>query len=459
MAEEKQMNYMFTTEEIAKVTGGVLRGGNVGVNGVSTDTRTIEKGCLFVAVRGERFDGNDFIPAAAEKGAAAALSDIFEEVVHVNIPVICVRDTRAAQLKLARYHRDKFGVKLCGVTGSVGKTSTKDMIYAVLSAKYKTLRTQGNFNNDIGLPRTLFGLNESYGAAVIEMGMSALGEISALSQAAHPDCAVITNIGWCHIENLKTRRNILRAKLEILDGASEDAPLILCGDDEYLREVNEKMTGGRRIIRYGMGDGCDVRAENVVHTENGESFDIIADGKRYAAAVPVMGEHHVLNALAAFAVGREFGMSAEEIVPALMDYEASGMRQRIEKRGGVTVILDCYNASPTSMKTSLSVLGGMKCTGRKIAVLGDMLELGEMSHKLHAGTADAVCENADECFLYGHEMAYCRDELEKRGFTVFHSEDKAALARTLRSHIKDGDILLFKGSRGMKMEEIAETIQ
>lgn len=448
----------FTTEEIARVTGGVLRGDNVEVSGVSTDTRTIGEGCLFVAVRGERFDGNDFIPAAAESGAAAALSDLSEGTVHVNIPVIYVRDTRAAQLELARYYRDKFALKLCGVTGSVGKTSTKDMIYAVLSAKYKTLRTQGNFNNDIGLPRTLFGLDESYGAAVIEMGMSALGEISELSHAAHPDCAVITNIGWCHIENLKTRRNILRAKLEILDGASEEAPLIVCGDDEYLSTLTNEAVGVDTLIRYGKGENCDIRAENIVHTDDGERFDIIADGKRYAAAVPVIGEHHVLNALAAFAVGRVFGMTAEEIIPALMNYEASGMRQKIEQRGNVTVILDCYNASPTSMETSLSVLGGMKCSGRKIAVLGDMLELGDMSHKLHAGVAEPVCRFADECFLYGHEMKYCKDELEKRGFTVFHSEDKEALTHTLKSHIKDGDTLLFKGSRGMKMEEIAEKI-
>lgn len=448
----------FTTEEIAKVTGGELRGENVEVNGVSTDTRTIDKGCLFVAIRGERFDGNDFIPAAAKSGAAAAMSDLVEDAVHVNIPVISVRDTREAQLELARYYRDKFSVRLCGVTGSVGKTSTKDMIYAVLSAKYSTLRTQGNFNNDIGLPRTLFGLDESYGAAVIEMGMSALGEISRLSHAAHPDCAVITNIGWCHIENLKTRENILRAKLEILDGASENAPLIVCGDDEYLSALTAESVGGRTLIRYGTGENCDIRAENIVHTDGGENFDIVADGKRYAASVPVSGEHHVLNALAAFAVGKVFGMTAEEIVPALMNYEASGMRQKIEQRGNKTVILDCYNASPTSMETSLSVLGGMKCSGRKIAVLGDMLELGEMSHRLHEGVADPVCKYADECFLYGHEMKYCKDELEKRGFKVFHSEDKEALTHTLITHVKDGDILLFKGSRGMKMEEIAEKI-
>lgn len=226
---------MFTASEIAEVTGGRLIGADVTVTGVSTDTRTIEKGMLFVAVRGESFDGNDFIDAAAEKGAAAALSDREEGAESHFVPVILVKDSRAAQLALAHHHRMKFPVKLVGVTGSVGKTSTKDMVYAVLSAKYDTLKTEGNFNNDIGLPRTLFRLNGSYGAAVIEMGMSDLGEISVLSKAAAPDICIITNIGWCHIENLKTRENILKAKLEILDGASGSAPLILNGDDEFLR--------------------------------------------------------------------------------------------------------------------------------------------------------------------------------------------------------------------------------
>ncbi len=448
---------MFTVNEIAQAVGGKLFGnGDIAVADVSTDTRTIEKGTLFVAVKGERFDGNDFIAQAAEKGAAAVLSDRAEGADGHDIPVILVEDTRAAQLALARYHRNKFDVKLCGVTGSVGKTSTKDMIFAVLSSGFETLKTEGNFNNDIGLPRTLFRLNEGYGAAVIEMGMSDLGEISVLSKAACPDCAVITNIGYCHIENLKTRENILKAKLEILDGAKEGAPLILCGDDEYLKNVE---LADRRVIRYGFGENCDVRAENIVHLENGECFELIAQGKRYKAEVPVSGEHHVLNALAAFCVGCEFGMSAEEIVPAFMNYQASGMRQKTEHYGGVTAILDCYNASPTSMKSSLSVLGGVKAEGRKIAVLGDMLELGGMSEELHAMVADYVTENADACFLYGAEMSACAKVLSQRGFEVYHSTDKPLISEKLAQFIKDGDVLLFKGSRGMRMEEIAESIK
>lgn len=445
---------MFTTREIAEAVGGQLIGsGDIAVTGVSTDTRTIEKGTLFVAVRGERFDGNDFIADAAAKGAAAVISDRREGAEGFDVPVILTEDSRAAQLRLARYHRERFPVKLCGVTGSVGKTSTKDMIYAVLSGDFDTLKTEGNFNNDIGLPKTLFRLGNSHGAAVIEMGMSDLGEISVLSEAAVPDCAVITNIGYCHIENLKTRENILKAKLEILDGARDGAPLIVCGDDEYLRSVE---LSDRRVIRYGFGDSCDVRAEDILHREDGESFTLVDGEQRFMAAVPVCGEHHILNALAAYCVGRSFGMQPQDIVSGFLRYEASGMRQRTEKHGNVTFILDCYNASPTSMKSSLSVLGGARAEGRKIAVLGDMLELGDMSAQLHAMVAEYVTENSDVCFLYGEEMAHCRDRLIQSGFEVYHSTDKAQLTAQLKGFVRDGDLLLFKGSRGMRMEEIAE---
>lgn len=446
---------MFTTDEIAKVTGGRLCGGGAEVVSVSTDTRTIEKGALFIAIRGEHFDGNDYIAQAAQNGAAAAVSDREYGSVSTDIPVIYVENSRTAQLELAEYYRGKFPVKLCGVTGSVGKTSTKDMIFAVLSAGFSALKTEGNFNNDIGLPRTLFRLNADYGAAVIEMGMSGRGEISELSKTARPDCAVITNIGWCHIESLKTRENILAAKLEILDGMADAAPLIVCGDDEYLKSLSPEQTGSRKVIKYGFGAENNIRAENIRHISGGEEFALICGEKSYNAKIPVAGEHNILNALAAFAVGTKFGMKEEDIIPAFMNYERSGMRQRTEKRGGVTVILDCYNASPDSMRSALNVLSTMN--GRKIAVLGDMLELGEQSERLHTELAN-LSPLADEFYLYGGEMAALRDELKQRGVPVFHSENKEELAQTLLKNIKRGDVILFKGSRGMKMEEIAEKI-
>ena len=448
---------MLTLNEICSAVNGTLFGkGDVKINGVSTDTRTIEKGMLYVALKGERFDGNDLIAQVAEKGAAAVISDRAQGADGYDIPLVLVGNSREAQLALAGYYRNRFDIKLCGVTGSVGKTSTKDMIYAVLSAGFRTLRTEGNYNNDIGLPKTLFGLDDSFEAAVVEMGMSDLGEISRLSAAAHPDVAVITNIGYCHIENLGTRENILRAKLEILDGAKDGAPLIINGDDEYLKAVG---IADRRVIRYGFSEKCDVRAENVVHSDNGESFVLSADGGRHHASIPVRGEHNIMNALAAYCVGREFGMNAEEIIPAFMNYTASGMRQRTEEHDGITFIIDCYNASPDSMRASLSVLGGMKAEGRRIAVLGDMLELGAMSEWLHAQTAEYVMMHAEVCFLYGREMAVCADVLSKKGSEVYHSTDKNELIRMLREYIRRGDVLLFKGSRAMSMEDIAEAIK
>lgn len=387
------------------------------------------------------------------------MSDLKASTVKTAIPVVYVGNSRAAQLKLARSYRDRFDIGLCGVTGSVGKTSTKDMIYAVLSARYNTLRTEGNLNNDIGLPKTLFRLDENTEAAVIEMGMSGRGEISELSAAAHPTCAVITNIGYCHIENLKTRENILAAKLEILDGMDENAPLIVRGDDEYLGRLTADDIGGRRLIRFGLTESCDVRAENVVLGENGGKFTICYNGSTYPAEVPAVGEHHVLNALAAFCVGIEFGLSPEEMIHAFMSYEGTGMRQHIEQRGDVRVILDCYNASPTSMRSALSVLGSVGADGRRVAVLGDMLELGERSKALHAGLAEYAGEYADVFFLYGREMNALFTELQKRGITAFHSINKEELTNMLLGEIKSGDTILFKGSRGMKMEEIAERVQ
>lgn len=449
---------MFTTEEIVKVTGGALAGGDVRVESVSTDTRTLEKGALFVAIKGERFDGNDYIKQAAAAGAAAAISDLKAGSVKTSVPVIYVRNSREAQLALARYYRDKFSVKLCGVTGSVGKTSTKDMISAVLSARFNTLKTEGNLNNDIGLPKTLFRLDEKCEAAAIEMGMSDRGEISVLSKAAHPSCAVITNIGFCHIENLKTRENILAAKLEILDGAAEDAPLIVCGDDEYLGRLSSDDIGGRRLVRYGMSDALDVFASDIVHKDDGEEFSLHYNANTYASRIPALGEHQILNALAAFCVGIEYGMRPKEIIPAFMNYESSGMRQKVEQRGDMRVILDCYNASPTSMKSSLSVLKSMKNDGRRIAVLGDMLELGEQSKDLHAGLAE-LSDCADFFFLYGREMRYCAKAMRERDIPVFHSENKEELTRNLLENVRGGDLILFKGSRGMKMEEIAEKIK
>ena len=421
---------------------------------ISTDTRTITEGSLFVAIKGENFDGNEFIEKAIAQGAAAAVCERSAD----GCPCIVTDDTRKAFLDIARLYRKKFSPVLVGVTGSVGKTTTKEMTALVLSEKYKTLKTQGNLNNGIGLPKTLFRLDSSYEAAVIEMGMNHFGEIESLTKTALPTMAVITNIGYSHIENLGSREGILKAKLEILDGMEKDSPLITNGDNDLLSPLKEKLA--RPVILYGIeNDNNDVKAVDI-REENGNTyFNISFDGAEYNMMIPCIGMHNVMNALCAFTVGIKSGLTTEQIASALTKYQPEGMRQRIENKNGVDVIIDCYNASPDSMKAALSVLSGMKVSGRKIAVLGDMLELGERSEELHRLVGEYACEyKPDMVCCYGEQARYIADEAEKCGIktVAFGKNKKEELTKMLSNELMPGDAVLFKASRGMKLEEVIE---
>lgn len=420
---------------------------------ISTDTRNLPEGCLFVAIKGERFDGHDFIAKAIESGAAAALSERAIE----DCPCVVVKNTRKAYLELAGYYRRKFSPVLVGITGSVGKTTTKEMIALVLSERFHCLKTQGNLNNEIGLPKTLFTLDSTHEAAVIEMGMSDFGEISRLSKTAAPTIGVITNIGFSHIENLKTQEGILKAKLEILDGMSENAPLAVNGDDSRLSPLNNKLSTERPVYLFGIeNENCDFRGTDIRETGGVTEFTVNYNGKSCEAEIPCAGRHNVLNALAAFCVGTIAGMSESEIVSALKKYQPDGMRQNIVKRGGVTIIIDCYNASPDSMKASLDVLAGMKTEGRKIAVLGDMLELGEASERLHTLVGEYVYKTKpDMLFCYGRDSEYIT---RKCGVDREFTDNKDQLVKLIKSYIKDGDVILFKASRGMKLEEVIDSL-
>ncbi|MBE6845309.1 MAG: UDP-N-acetylmuramoyl-tripeptide--D-alanyl-D-alanine ligase [Ruminococcus sp.] len=423
---------------------------------ISTDTRNLPKGCLFLAIKGERFDGHEYIEKAIEAGAAAAVSE--RQV--GDCPCIVTDSTRMALLKIARYYRQKFSPVLVGVTGSVGKTTTKEMISLVLSEKYNTLKTQGNLNNEIGLPKTLFNLTSGHKAAVIEMGMNHFGEIERLTDTARPTMAVITNIGFSHVENLGSQEGILKAKLEILSGMSADAPLITNGDDKFLCPLKDTLE--RPVYLYGIeNEKCDFRAVNISEKDSETSFDIVWQDKKIPAVIPCVGVHNVMNAAAAFAVGTLSGLTAEEIVSALKKYKPDGMRQNIVKKGDNTVIIDCYNASPDSMKASLSVLAGMKCEGRKIAVLGDMLELGKSSEELHRLVGKYVAEyRPDRLYCYGNDASYIAAEASRGGVagSFFHEGDKEFLAEKIKEILRSGDVLLFKASRGMKLEEIIEKV-
>lgn len=426
------------------------------ITDISTDTRNLKEGCLFVAISGERFDGHDFIPDAVKAGAAAVVSE--KEI--TGYPCILVENTRKAYLELASYYRKKFSPILVGVTGSVGKTTTKEMIALVLSEKYNCLKTIGNLNNEIGLPKTLFTMDNSHTAAVIEMGMSDFGEIERLSKTALPTIGVITNIGFSHIENLKTQEGILKAKLEILKGMENNALLVLNGDDPKLFPLKNKLCGERPVKLFGIENKeSDFRGSDIIEFDGKTSFNVNYEGKSAKIFIPCVGKHNVLNALAAFCIGKLTGMEDNEIVSALMRYQTDGLRQNIVKKGDYTLIIDCYNASPDSMKATLDVLSGMKSGGRKIAVLGDMLELGNESEKLHRVVGRYVCNaKPDMLFCFGKEAEYIKDEAEKSGITSYYTSDKDDLKEKLKSSIKSGDIILFKASRGMKLEDIVNSI-
>lgn len=427
------------------------------ITSIVTDTSQVTPGSMFVAIKGERFDGHDFAEKAVKMGAAAILS---ERPLSVEVPVLVVESTRTALLDLARWYRGLFHTFVVGVTGSVGKTSTKDMICAVLQMNGKTLKTMGNLNNGIGLPKTLFRLDGSYKYAVIEMGMSHAGEISVLTRAARPSVGVITNIGVSHIENLGSRENILKAKLEITEGMSANAPLVLNADDKLLAEVYNQLE--RDIIYYGIDSGtADVQAVNIQEQDGKTLFSIRYYGKMVSAMIPVLGRHNVYNALAAFSVGLAAGMASQDIVEGLRNYAPSAMRQNILKlENGITVIVDCYNASPDSMKASLSVLGGFREAKRRVAVLGEMLELGDFAEEMHRKVGGYVGEQPIDALMCIGEHAEMIEQgaLEKRHLFTRKFENREEMANYLRVWLRPGDTVLYKGSRGMKLEEVIEAV-
>lgn len=427
------------------------------ISDISTDTRTIGKNSLFIALKGERFDGHDFAAKAMELGAAAVVTERNVE----GAKCLIVDSTAQALLDIAGYYRDKFDIPVVGVTGSVGKTTTKDMIALVVSQKYNTLKTQGNFNNEIGMPKTLFGLDNSHTAAVIEMGMSHKGEISRMSMCCKPNVCVITNIGVSHIENLGSQENILKAKMEILDGAKYDAPLVLCRDDKLLSKV--EIYSDRKVYYYSVSKkDCDVYAAGIKTSDSGIDFTINYKGGKIPARINCLGEHNVKNALAAFCVGLALDISPEDIVKGIGLFKPEGMRQNVRAENGVTYIMDCYNAAPDSMKASLSVLAQTQCKGKRYCVLGDMLELGKNAAKYHRTVGEYVpSSKADELLCFGENSAYYIEGAKDKGFApenAKHFGTREALADYLKDKISEGDAVLFKGSRGMKLEEVFDLI-
>ena len=439
--------------EIARAIGAKTALSGI-VTSICTDSRKLSEGCLFIALSGESFDGHQFTQAALEQGAVAVL---VERETGCGEKELMVDDTHLALLNLAAYYRRLFDVEVIAITGSVGKTTTKEMTAAVISKKFNTLKNEGNRNNEIGLPMTIFNLNESYKAAVLEMGMSAPGEISCLSKTSAPAIAILTNIGVSHMERLGSRENILKAKFEILDGMCEDAPLIINGDDALL--FNTK-TNKHRVIYYGIdNEACQVKACNIVQANNETSFTLVYGTLEQPILLPTIGKHNIYNALAAFAAGTLMGVEPEAAAAALFEYVPSGMRQRIKSINGITFIEDCYNASPDSQRAALSVLAGIK-SNRKIAVLGDMLELGAISEQAHMDVgACAAKEGVDVLLAYGERSKLTAQKAGEMGVkTVYCFYDKKELARCLNSILTTGDGVLFKASRGMGLEDVIKIV-
>ena len=430
---------------------------------VCIDTRKITPDCLFICIKGEKFDAHSFAQEALDKGASAVM---IHSDVSVSGAYIKVDDTSKALLALGGYYRSLFDIPVVALTGSVGKTTTKEFTSLVVASQYNTIKTQGNLNNEIGLPQTLFQIDENTEAAVIEMGMNHFGEIHRLVSATKPTLALITNIGVSHIENLGSREGILKAKLEILDGLSAGSPLIINGDNDMLSMVldNKEICSKYNVIAFGIENKFSFRAKNIIEHQGSTSFDVVyplnIENKNSGFSVehitiPTIGIHNVYNALAAFCVGIALGIDVHKISGALCNYVPAGMRQRVNHISGRICIEDCYNASPDSMNAALKTLREIEAN-KRIAVLGDMLELGDYSKDLHLNVGKMVADNSiDWVLAYGnHAKYYVEGALNNGAKNALLFDNKDEMAQFLSSFANDGDAVLFKGSRGMKLEDV-----
>lgn len=459
-------------KDILKCTNGKLIIGDTEkeCKNYSKDTRTIKKGDTYIGIKGEKFDGSSFWKEALNNGAETViinnikLNEI-EEYKKQNKNIIQVEDTIKAIGEMASYkmkiQKEKYNLKVVGVTGSVGKTSTKDIIANVLSKKYKVLKTEGNNNNHIGLPLTILRLQDEE-IAVIEMGMNHLGEISYLTKIAKPDIAVITNIGTSHIGNLGSRENILKAKLEILEGMDKKK-IVINNDNDLLNKWYLENKNNIEIHTFGIKNESEFNAKNIKLKENSSEFICENKNEKINIEVPVGGEHFILNALCGLTVGKLLNLNNEEIKNGIKDFKLTAKRMEINHlKNNITIINDSYNASYESMKASISNLKNMNGE-RKIAVLGDMFELGDFSEKLHKEVGTEIYKNKiDKLYLIGNYSKFIGEEAEKEGYkkeNIFYFENKDELFNNLKNNLKSGDVVLIKASNGMKLFEIAEKLK
>ncbi|WP_339160164.1 UDP-N-acetylmuramoyl-tripeptide--D-alanyl-D-alanine ligase [Paenibacillus sp. FSL W8-0186] len=456
-----------TLREVAAMCGGELRSledAELMIQGITTDSRSIIEGCLFIPLVGEKFDGHDFAGDCLAAGAAAILWDKAKG--SPPGPAVIVDDTLAALQRLAQNYLKQSKARVVGITGSNGKTTTKDIVFSLLSTTYKVHKTQGNFNNHIGLPLTILAMPEDTEIAVLEMGMSGRHEIELLSKLAEPEVAVITNIGEAHLLQLGSRLEIARAKLEILAGLRPGGTFVYDGDEPLIQEVLSEPATLKPdhfdTVTFGLLPHNDDYPVGLMFLDDGTVFTSSA-GSNEPLHLPLLGQHNVVNCLAAIAVARYFEVTEAAIKEGLTQIKLTGMRIEIVKgRSGITILNDAYNASPTAMKAAIGVLENMKGYRRKIAVLGDMLELGDAEDALHREVgAFMKGGKVDQLFTYGilgaKIAAGAAGQLDQRSIHAY--TDKVELIEGLLAILHPEDIVLVKASRGMKLEEVVEAVK
>ncbi len=448
-----------TVGNIAKACGGKLFGdekNNFEASCVVLDSRKMTMGGVFIATKGERADGHDFIPQMGEMGALAVVCE--REPVDCQVPYILVQDSFQALKDIAEFYRSQLNIPVVGITGSVGKTSTKEMIASVLSEGFCVLKTEGNFNNEVGLPLTVLQIRPEHQAAVLEMGISDFGEMHRLSRIGKPDMCVITNIGQCHLENLGTREGILKAKAEIFDFMNPDGYVFVNGDDDML--VRVKAAGDHEVVRFGLEIGNQVFASNVMNKGLFGSEAVIHVGLEvFPVEIPLPGGHMVYNALAAAAVGKCMGLSKEQIKAGISKVQAVGGRSNVIGLSSYTVIDDCYNANPVSMKAAIDLLS--MALGRKVAILGDMFELGEREKEMHGEVGRYAAGKGIDILVCVGRLSRCMYEcaLKEKKKKAYYFQTKEELLENLEKILRRGDNILVKASHGMKFEQVVEFLK
>ena len=458
-----------TIKDVLVCTNGKLITGNENIvcKEFSKDTRTIKEGDIYIGIKGENFDGNVFWKKALDNGAMGVIVqgiefDKQDIETYQDKVIIQVEDTLQALYKLASYKRDAHNVPVMAITGSVGKTSTKDLVANVVAQKYKICKTIGNNNNNIGMPFTILNAPNDIEAFVLEMGMNHFGEIHLLSEIAKPNICIITNIGTSHIGNLGSRENILKAKLEILDGA-KNPYMVINNDNDLLHKWYEENKDKINIKTYGINEKSDIQAKEIQLYENESEYHIQLNNKEEKIKVPVGGEHFVLNSLCAIAVGELLDIENDDIKRGIETFSLTKNRMEIiELKNGIKIINDAYNSSVESVKASLSYMNHMKAN-RRIAVLGDILETGEFAKQLHEEIGKTVCENqVDILICSGQNAEYIAESARENGFdekNIYYFEKKDEIINLLKQIIQAEDVILFKASNGMRFFDIAEKIK